>query len=54
MLKLGHLRKRDQKYLVSFEMWCWSGMLDRTCKNKEVQSNAVKNVKKGSEYFVSL
>jgi len=32
VLKLGHLQKRDQKYLVRFEMWCWSRMLDQTCK----------------------
>jgi len=23
VLKLGALRKADQKYLKSFEMWCW-------------------------------
>jgi hypothetical protein len=35
------LRKADQKYLESFEIWCWrrmekEGQLDRSMRNEEV------------------
>jgi hypothetical protein len=42
VLKLGHFGRVDQKYMGSFEMWCWRKVEKISCtdrvRNKVLQS----------------
>jgi hypothetical protein len=50
VLKLGTLRKVDQKYLDSFEMWCWRKMeriswTDRVRNEVKEERNILQTIK---------
>jgi hypothetical protein len=45
VLKLRQFRKVDQKYLKSFEMWCWRRLVKISCTDRVKNEEVLRRVK---------
>ena len=50
----GTLRKVDQKYLGSFEMWCWRRMENISCTGTEPRNRGISYVNKKERRLTRL
>jgi hypothetical protein len=50
VLKIGHFWKVDQKYMKSFEMWCWRRMEDISWTDCVKNKYHIDSRRKGASY----